>query len=1034
MKKNSFNRYLLKFFTCVISISLILTTIGFQHRIVLANVNDQENSNKKEQGRIVFLQDNDIIVMNIDGTDRELITKIKDVNHPPDFSWSYDTEWLRIKVDKKLLIYNVLSKVLTTLEENSELPYYFDYFWAPDSIKFAYKYDDCINIYDVVSAKNSVLVCDVEEFNWGNQSDKIYFFRSNKYNRQGALINDLYEITLETKSERLLKKYDDFAYPMGKLSISPDGNYILFPCCGIGEGFGDSIFQYYGRGYEFLNINDPSLHKEISLANNCEWQEEKTTVCYNYDTVQILDVSSSNKSQISIKIDENSEINLTHIANDKNSVYGTFGQSRDNLDVVEVDKTGNLKTITDGELLDVSPSGEYFIINDNGILKGFNIISKEIYNLGGVTAIYNSYYFAVGWTSPKSVPNINPLIERKQIAINNIETPSYEWLLGLEDGTYIPKMDEAEAKKLILDLKNEVIEIDEEKYKAFERFVLQEETIGVIQRNFESVSNDEGEAWGGMVAMILSFVQFVRKYIKFLRFFPEQDLVQKTIFSAIEHSIKLLNRYIQDPNDLEAYNNLTDFIFMLLSSGGSIAEIGYFDLLPETVTRLIFAISNHKKFNEAIQPTIDKGVNSVYGESPNWLVTREVEFANSSMEYLEKTSENFSNVAHENFEDNKAGLDFLTIVSDVSELVKTSGIAAIPALIIEITTKIEFLLLNFWQLFEFILPAKHCNIALGEAAGEQAFNPDASTIPDCSFPASGRQNLTILPSTSSVDSIAWNNFKENHLELLGEYQNHVEKIRSSTMDEDEISKSQYQKIFNLVVELNNSIEQGFTLIAPSDNEVLDEQTVLVVQAFIQLELSTIKTLMATELTKEELGSSEVQKIISDSYDSTIDVIEINNEVMEEVAFRGDPIGVGIVFVEEPIFARPNQEVIIPITFKNIGGGTLDPGSLEVFLINSKNKIKFKTPLIESGMEYRTDISFQAPKKLPEFLRITFQVDNKKSTVRVPVNAQTEQSINNSNEQFKPIVGILIILSGFLFIIIGVLVYIRNRNKKVSKIS
>ncbi len=900
-----------------------------------------------------------------------------------------------------------------------------------------------IEIWNVVTQTKQIVYQEAGyHFLWSPNGEKLFFdmpFKDTKDTGQEAncptmptwiSFDGIYSYDLETDTSMLVISAKD--NPLILEDILPNGNELIFYegklfCTGMD---GPCMF-----GHSLKAVISNSEVWTSPPGSNCVWSlDGKKAICggdmCEGDPLRIIDEAGK-------LIHSFSEIPAT-------AQYSIFKKnwSPDNQKIALTEKgwmeapaktyiwdsiTGDtIELPGNANFFSWSPDGRFYIVStdpENNYQRThaiFDYVTKSEVAILGPT----DYISEIAWQPPGALEEeitselLLEWLQRKNRVIDSLTNPEYGWLFHQKNYGNIPPLpplNEDAAKEIIQQLTNQPASNTAESNEAFYRFLLQEETLEDVHKNYVQSSDDMGETWADLLNLSFSTYSILSGHQSAVSWF-------RSFLEDIGHVMINMNTDIEYR---EQIRTMMDLIFMFIFNNQDVT--GYFkDLGIEAGMRWYVANQNQVVFNEAIEPLITKGANSVLAMGdPIWHYTGTRREADANTGYLARQSTVFTNFSHENYQNTRDALDVAKVIDDIADLALavTKGstpwyVAASKALSLS-----TILYLDWWKLNVNIQPALNCNMEMANAAGNQSFNPENPNIlPVCESPEFPFARLyTLRPvSSTTIDGDAWAQFKNEYSAILDEYSSISESMGQDLIDGKKVSSKDDQEFNRLLTQLNSILSRGSAILTPKSGQVWDEQTLSIMLNMMEIKANTALFLLTLDIPNSTLENPDVLENAIQNQRALQDSIDRNLTVIEAFDFAGSPSGIpSLEISNEPIIATEGEPLEIQVRLNNIGSTRLEVGLLSAQLLSHDQPgIELKTPYLESGEEQVVLISFPSIRNVPNMALITFTVNE--SSVSQHVEVIQDENRWDINKKLPLILaGSFLILFGSFAILAGI---------------
>lgn len=699
------------------------------------------------------------------------------------------------------------------------------------------------------------------------------------------------------------------------------------------------------------------------------------------------------------------------------------------------------RRLTTGMFEDWSPDNKFVLISrpesvkEGNITRFFtNLVIVDI-QTGEETAPIAEGSFAVWQPRPtesgqegNTNETLKEWIARKDAVIHKLTAPEYNWLLDQENYGNIPPLppvDEGAAQELLAQISEDPTNLTAENREAFYRLLLQEETLMKVHESYMRTSDDMGETWADILDLSISSVKIYAGHEAALTLFQ----------SFVEDSGHVFINMHDDPQEQEQLRTLMDLMLLYVFNGSDPG--GYIqDLGPEAWMRWLVASDNQRQFNSAVEPLVDRGVNSVYAnQDPYWNVNGTSQQAEDNTEYLIRQSADFTDFSHENYVDTRNALGVAKVINDASDLAVQVTKGKMPWYVAasKLYSTAWILYLNWWKLDVNIQPSLNCSLDMARDAGYQSFAPDdPNDLPVCISPEFpfGEHYELLEKYPNIVDASAWAQFKAEYSTELDAYATLNQELSQKKQPGKTISANDRQKLDQLITRLESILARGSAIITPRDGQAWDEQTLAIMLNLIEIKAQTALLLMTVDLTEEDLADPDVQRYIDQNFNSLQQVIERNQDMLDVIEFIGPPDGIPLIeLIGHPGTGNSSEVLIFQLRLKNIGGASLEAGKLTVALAGSQQpSITSTIPSIESGDEQVIEVMLDPSTALPNIAVVTYMVGDRTITRYVVVSDIVQVKLVSSKFSLVLAGGLISLLGGVVAVIIGALLLKQKKAK------
>ena len=326
-----------------------------------------------------------------------------------------------------------------------------------------------------------------------------------------------------------------------------------------------------------------------------------------------------------------------------------------------------------------------------------------------------------------AMPAIDDLLDRKEAAIEQLETTAYETSAGVIYPEPVAAFDESAARALVDGWRADATAVTPQQAAAFERLVMQEEALVPLLGDYTALAGDQADVAVDLAGVFSGTVLLGAKASSNLAA-AMGDLLKK----AVEDFIKLLLRFIDNETLREGTSNGIGLAIELIGVvDGTIDADDATSLSEEFLERAQDDGVRAVAFGELIpalvepaQPMLDQGVRSAAGTGePAWGVADPVEAAALGLEGLTTQSAIMRELAHDVYVNSLGrGRDVNEFLKDITDLALL-GTRNPIGLIFSVQTRLQQILIDA-AAASVLSEAMTCTRDAALASGDYAFQPD----------------------------------------------------------------------------------------------------------------------------------------------------------------------------------------------------------------------------------------------------------------------------------------------------------------------
>lgn len=477
-----------------------------------------------------------------------------------------------------------------------------------------------------------------------------------------------------------------------------------------------------------------------------------------------------------------------------------------------------------------SPDGQQIAFDANGDIYTINLSNDEQRQITNTPDQDTS----PDWTSGQILPSLEELIARKEAVIPGLETTTYTYAYNFAEMP-IKAYDEKSARDLIAKLRQvESSTISPEQVTAFSRLVMQEETLKETLDDYSVVSNYEADTLTDLSGLFWGTVFFAgQAKVSWLQ------ALRDVALKAFRDTVILYTGLIDDDATRASVRNSLYLVFDTITARTDNGET-YFQVVFDSGLREIVANANMRLLANRVQPTLDKGVRSVYGsEQDIWTVEGTDESAKIQLSIITDTSDSRRNDATSWYVGLEKGREANEILKDLADLM-TAGSGGVPITrFFSFWTRFQQLLIDFVA-HNIVTKAMTCIAQVSERAGELAFQPQQQIALCDSHQSKVASYQAALSNGPYGDSIAWQTFRPELQTDLANYKAAIEALRTAMQSGDKTQVEQAaEQLAAAQAEVNESTTIAMNLIMPPTGEVWTPETEAMAQQIVNLDFNAI---------------------------------------------------------------------------------------------------------------------------------------------------------------------------------------------------
>lgn len=910
--------------------------------------------------------------------------------------------------------------------------------WSPDGAKFAYHTTPGnqpappaeLFIYDPLTRSAKTYPIDVNDFEWSPNSRDIIYSRSFRFDYSyDTSVYTFFKADgiwqLDTLSGETKELIPSNGYPLINPQVSSSGRYVAY----------HEATEFHSGTYinKVFDIENPLQTTELDHRGDCAWSPSQDILACSYAggvnyplennqlpcqtqlvspggvVLETLPVLTPDTCDLAVDWSPNGEILL--ISTRRFTAPNNLG------DVVDLYFLNNQTRTT----LPDSPTMHSWT-PDSAWLEFGGWDSENARFAYNYQNIYTGETIPwVGRTSWQSVSIIDPeltqYVNRKLSLITALKLTEYE-IWGV-DGITTQKttvFSEAAAEQLINRIKAKS-PLTPEELAAFERFIIQEETLEKIKPYMTIAAQNKAETYVDLFSVLFSLITLFSNTPN-----PYNTIAASFVTQATDEYFKRTEQVDPQSPDREFYEILFTAFQPQITSGDLLAVLEYG--MSAEIRRVVIPYFIHN-YAEIVEPALDFGAGSVLDPGvKSWKVTGNPSMASLQSDHLVDTSRLAVETSTSLLQDLEKGSALSDLFKDLADLdAQGAEKAASGFLLISLGLRLIDEGLIAWS-DAIAQNAYSCVIRMSTVAGQSIFEPDRplATCPEL-------QNMSAIPPVLQgvLSNPVWLMLSRTSTELTTNTLLTVQQVaennpqaRQSFLDLQSVASQQMSLIHSAQRLLKDgSLEISYPLLDTLNVELLSMQ-VNSSLLIAMLEESFLDTPYDQNITS--LIPERVQKITASSN-------SITNFLSAVPKNDSNPVSIAIPVLQDlPKYLQAVEGQETELSLKVMNQGQANSPKLELVLRHADQTLAVQEimPLPPAG-EQLISLKFITPKTgdLPLLVSL-IDPDNLYPQIRrisllAPgVEPQSETNmVQPSRDTGVPLAGIGLLIAGLLVFALGV---------------
>jgi hypothetical protein len=945
---------------------------------------------------------------------------------------------------------------LTFRQEND--PHYTHIEWSPDGSKLAYvRLNDIggafgdpgiLHVYDLATRKEKEFNIDIVSFDWSPNSKEIVYSRSfefdysydnNSYTFQKA--DGIWLLDLDTGLPRELIPAS--GYPLTSAAFSPSGKNILIQ---------ESIdFNLNLWNIKIFDQENPSQMFVLDFKGGCAWSPvEDILACTEVDginyptnsdqipcTTIVVDPNGVEVDRLPVLTDDSCDLELAWSPNGNVLLIRTrrFVSPRN---LGDVDDFYFFDTKTRVELDDTYFSGTW--TPDSSWIEHINWSSENAEFMVSYHNIQTGE--VIPWRGrsfwqpmANASPDLESYIQRKETAIQALQEIDFD-VWGLDDVASVTAgaFEETAAQNLLAEIR-EKSTLTPEEFAAFERFIIQEETLETILPSLTVAARNKSETFVDLFGVLFGLVTLFATAPD-----PLKGIAASIATTVTDEYLLRSERIDHQSPDREFY----EFLYTTFQQDVDLHGLGLaiieFGIGSEIRKAVIPRYITH--YAESIEPTLDYGAGSVLNPGTlSWNVTGTPGMAMMQAEHLEYQANLSAETSTSMLQDIERGSALNDIFKDLSDIfTQSTGTPISPILLISLGTRIIDEILIYWS-DAIAQKAYSCIVRTSAVAGQTVFQPDQAL-----FQCPEMQDMDSIPTwiEDLLSQPLWPS-------LLGSADHFVNQILITNQQiaggNDDQVQSAYADLRLAASDLQGNVQAARRLLEVPEAEystaILDSLDVDLMS--LQLNTALIRMMMDENFLNQTdaaairtMAEDRAQKI-SEARNSISTIMESAPTSSNKQTAISIPVILGL---PDYLEVGEGQAIDLQFNIGNYGTSKSKDLTLVAQLPDSSPDI-IELSGIDAQDEVPIEISMVYPKAMDDTLTFTLTEDGSNSPIvkRIPIlSTKIEEQpasdgiveASTTQEADVPLNGILIFGLGLVVFAagaLGIAIYIKKRGNE-----
>jgi hypothetical protein len=492
---------------------------------------------------------------------------------------------------------------------------------------------------------------------------------------------------------------------------------------------------------------------------------------------------------------------------------------------------------------------------------------------------------------------LEDLLSRKEKTIKDLSYTSYQTsLLNLDISTEnIHAFDENLAQSLVDKMRSaNPDDISAEEIDAFNRLVLQEETINEVLENYSTLNNYYTDIIIDFASISQSGFLLIKAYIS-----PAEalsGLVQKTFLDWG----RLLAAEIPDAewreatiNSIESFALFSPFDpgFDGIYSQGEIIDMteSVYTSYTDPLLRKKIASENIAYFIRQVQSSIDIGVISVENPENGWALDGDVtqaEFRASTIATLSQTTTQERASRYINY---SRGVGVNEILTDLVDIISV-GTKHPYSVVFSLWLRIQKAAIDQIAMYE-ILSSMECLTQAAIRTGEITFQPSPGTLScDQLLDAKSFHQIHLVALNEQFLSIPQTDgilhFGQDANELASALSYYHTVLQDLKIYMEEVNKDQVEKSYGELLlaqgQVNNYSTEILNTILPKDIDRIPSQNIQIAGRIVEMELNQVGLYLAIEWYLDEPESIDAIRFAMQAIEETSSSVDILKSELEQL--------------------------------------------------------------------------------------------------------------------------------------------------------
>lgn len=612
--------------------------------------------------------------------------------------------------------------------------------------------------------------------------------------------------------------------------------------------------------------------------------------------------------------------------------------------------------------LELSPEGDRLLYSRGATIEILDLSTRGTQTVAnGEGAVWRP------GANTQFIHELPDLIKRKRDTFHKLEETFYTTTGGIIWPEPIPALSEQASRKLVTWLESAGTTATPQQQAAFERLVLQQETLVTLLEHYTSLVNDQADVAADIAALWVGTGLLAAKGTTNPQW-ALTDLAHK----AVEDFVKLWLNIIEDENLRDATRNGLDVTLLYLDVSDvdpvAVGEV-FLERAVEHQRRAEIAAELIPVFVDDLQPTIDSRVQAVLNESEALQsIGGESEGAELQLENLISISGLMRDTAHHAYSEHLGqGLDMNELLKDLVDMASVGTKHPIP-LLVSLYARLQQWLIDI-AASSVLSGAMACTTEAAVQAGDFAFQP-LQTVFQCKppLPLDWEELITQIftdadeRKTSSIGKPAVRDeqqiLADSDSVALAQYWAALGELRSQVSSSDPANvQVQAEAVLEAAAALSEEASLMLARLDLTEGDIAAESQFALGVVVTIVRLDAVIVMLASDSYLASPASADMvafNAFLQKAQENASLLARLRRQLdLQDMATAGLPVVMNLLAQKSGVVG---EKLVIPVTVGNAGSQAIDDGVLKL-LRQGEVLLTMPIPVVEPDETAELFVSF-----------------------------------------------------------------------------